>query len=247
MRNFSNIISKNVICKQSGQLVGFVFDVCICPKTKKVLGWIVCDEESQEDFFVEWKNVENIKDFVVVKDFSICEKNQILKTCNPLGKKIISSSGLFLGEVLDFEIERKRIVKVVTKFGEIWSKNLHKFDNNIIFFSTKRMRKKKRKHSFQPREIQQKVEILIQDFSIQKEDLQEKNTKIESPLKSNIIDKNSSIIGKTNHLIRGKQISFDIFGNGNELIAKSGDIVSEKIIQKAKKHNKYNLLVHSCK
>lgn len=234
MENLSNLISKKVIAYNQGECVGFVVDVCIDSKTYYIKGFLVCDEESENVNFLDIKNVFSISEFIVIKDVTVLEFGEFIDTNNPVGKLVLTLGGDSLGRVKDVQIEGKKVTKLITKTCEIGVKNICDFSGTYLFFSEKRIKKNNIKNNFpKAKNINNKVKI---QSNFDKK-INDKNNLYQIPFKSSISFAD----------IIGKMATNDVFGMNNEIIIKKDQIITEKIIKKAKKHNKLNILYFSSK
>ena len=63
-------ISKIVVELSSGKKIGFVLDVCVDWLSCKKVGFVIVDEESQNEYFVAIEDIKlSTKDFVFVEGF----------------------------------------------------------------------------------------------------------------------------------------------------------------------------------
>ncbi len=251
MDNLKNIISKNVLCKNCGDVVGYALNIAFNKRSKKFSGIVVVDNESEEEFFVNRSKIISSKDYVVINDFSTCLNYDDQKNFMPFGKKIISIDGVDLGRVKECFLQKKQCCFLVTEKAEINIKNIYNLDKKFLLFSPKKIIKKNEQKKIKNITIPkiQKVKILQEkkesekiNFTIKKEIKNElKKNDLILNSKNNIINENNNL----NYVLIGKIAKINVFGINNELIIKQGEKVNEKIIKKAKNHNKLNILANS--
>lgn len=161
--------------------------------------------------------------FISYKDMKIGECCIIDKTTallpfseqsyNPFGKSVYSSDGIFLGIVEDLELKGQKIAKIITNYCEISSKYISAAGDCLIF--------SKARHSKSIFKINRpKVEIMA--------------TPRPQPLTK---------IAMFPSMILDRVATNDVYGFNNEIIVRKGEKITQKIVEKAKKHNKINNLI----
>lgn len=225
MENLKNIFGKNVIALNLGENIGYILNVAFDEGLKKVLGYIVCDNESEEEFFLDLKAVKAESEAGVLVDsaMSLCINDT--DCSNPFGKMVLSDDGEPLGTVIDIVIRKNNVEKIITTKGEIFPKNIEIVGKNYVIFSKN---KKKRKNIIRIKSTVSlpKVEILSQ-----------KKAQATLPARAYV----------TPSRLLSKCATIDIFGLNNELIIKKGEKITQEKINKAKKHNKLNYLIFNSK
>ena len=230
MERLSNLISKNVLSLEEGECVGYVLNVSFDIDRLEITGLLICDEESELVKFLDIKNVLYNNDFIVVKNTDVLSFGENIDCVNPISKGVVSEKGEKLGRVCDIEINNKKIVKLITEKGEINPKNIINLGAKILIFSEKN--KKRKKYNYFP-----KIKT-------------ENNVKVGIFENKNTIENNNQIPFKSTlspQKLIGRIILSDIYGFNNELIAKKNQIITDKIIKIAKKHNKINYLLFNSK
>ena len=241
MENLSNLISKQVISVEEGVCVGYVLNAVIDSKTLKLGGFLVVDEESEKVNFLDYKNILAVNDFIMIKNSDMLSFGDNIDSNSPVGKLVLTEIGEIVGRVIDLEIDDRNILKLITDKCEINSKIIFNFETNYLFINLKR---KKRKNKIQfPKiidELDNKVIIEGKKEEKIKNNLTEKRATKKTyqiPFKAGV-----STIG-----LIGKRAVMDIFGKNNEIIARKNEIITQKIINKAKKHGRENYLIFNCR
>lgn len=235
MEKLSEIISKKVISTGEGQEVGYV----LCPifEDKNLLGFSVCDEESELEKFLSIDDLLFCKDEVFIPSI-FCMQNVIVEEgVSPLGKLVFSDDGQCLGRVEECFLEKNKIKKLQTNLCEIMQKNIACLGKDFVIF--KKNNKKSIKNNKKSQKNTKITEILPKVEILNKIDNENNflNFSLALPIKA--IANKSTVVGK--------KLTKDVYGFNNELIGKENQIITEKMIKKAVKHNKYNFLLFCCK
>jgi len=218
-------LGKKVISIEDGKYLGYVLDVCVDVYDFSVYGYLICDEETENVNFINLKDIANIDNYVMVENSRKIGFGENVVSNNPIGKNVITDDGYDIGQVVNAEINKNKIKKIITNKCEIFFSYLN-IDGEIIIFSNKKKKKKINNKKFNNLEISSTQKIFIQN-----------KEEITIPYKTSLIP--SKIIGKI--------CLCDIFGQNKEIIAKKNQIINDKIIKMAKKHNKLNILAFNSK
>lgn len=205
-------ISKQVISLEDKKVVGYILRPYIDFKSLKKIGYILVDEESEQEYFLKNEDILKKKTFFLIKNINFLE---IFNNFDNFRKRVISVDGDDFGQVRSFVFERNALKKLVTDKGEISSRYINEVGENLIILSFKRKKKK----AF-PRAIKEdmKVEIMEKKFDL------------------------PPVINLSSKYYLGKTASKTLLGINHELIVKEGAVVTKQIFEKAKKHNKINEL-----
>lgn len=234
MERISNIISKKVVSIEESLCVGYVLDVCVDTNKKMVEGYLVCDESNEVINFLSTKNMLANNDYIIIKNINMLEFGDLVEPKNPIGKEILDENGFSLGRVIDFEVENGKILKLISKKCEINPKHIIDFNGDFLIFSQSKKKPIKKEFNFKNLNKQDLQKVEIQSFILEKK---ENLNSVQIPFKSRIL---------TNNLL-GRILINDVFGLNNELIGRKNEIINEKIIKKAKSHNKVNHLFFNSK
>ncbi len=229
MEKLTNYISKKVISIEEGKYVGYVLDVLIDNDLNKVEGLIVADEESEQNFILDYKKIINhSENLIMISSLHDLNFTVLENFNNPMGKIVLDRNGINLGRVEEVYIDGQNIKKIVTNKCEFWRKYIYSFSENYIIFGLKRNKIRKNNYF---KNITNNSQILPK-VSIEEYKMTNKNNQSISPYK---------LYAQQEKLL-GRKIVCDILGYNNELVAKKDDIINQKIINKAKIHNKLSLL-----
>ena len=231
MEKLSEIISKNIYAIDEGKMVGYI----LCPVFEDCFlqGYIVCDDEVEQEKFLSSKDiVSSTKQAMFINSIFDMQNVEIITAISPLGKLVFDNQGTNFGRVEECFIENNYIKKLQTNLCEIMQKNISTIGQDCVIFNKNKKNRKKTIKNYN-KNINlitklPKVEILNK--------IENKNEMLEfsSTLPIKAVANKSKLIGK--------KITKDILGFNNEIIAKQDEIITEKIIKKANKHNKINLL-----
>ena len=235
MEKLSEIISKKVISIGEGEEVGYI----LCPifEDKNLLGFSVCDEESELEKFLSIDDLSFCGDEVFIPSIFCMQNVTVEEGVSPLGKLVYSSEGQCLGRVEECFLEKNKIKKLQTNLCEIMQKNIAQIGKDFVIFQKNNKKSiknaKKSQKNIKLTEILPKVEIL------NKIENENNYLNFSSTLPIKVIANKCSVIGK--------KLTKDVYGFNNELIGKENQIITEKMIKKAVKHNKYNFLLFCSK
>lgn len=227
MENLTNHIGKIVLSLDNATRLGYILDLSFDESIASFLGYVVVDEESENEFFLPVGEVKAIGDCIFVTDETSFE-SQVFDTNNPYGKQVYSTDGTDLGRVCGLKFIGKKIDKIITEKCEIKQKFILCQSKNAIIFAKNKKNNKKNKKIKQKLINIPKIEIMaMQNISEQ-----------------NVLPPKVSLIPS---MIVNKRATQDILGLNQELIVKKDEIITQKLIEKAKRHNKLNYLIFNCK
>ena len=211
-------ISKKVVDFQSGKIVGYVLDYALDFQNFSQVGFFVVDEETEGEFLLSFENIKSVGDVIFIDGVSSLEfVSQRQKSL--IGFEIFDENATSFGVVEKVEVERRKVLKVITDKCEILPRMIKFVGDDCVFLKGKQNRKK-RKSVFDLSSDEIRV-------SIQSEKLEDF-----APEKLNL----------SFRFFAGKMSTVDVFGYNNERIIAKNEIISKNIFEKAKKHNKLNEL-----
>ncbi len=235
MEKISKLISKKVISLEEAKEVGYVLNVILDENVKVYKGLIIVDEESENSFVLPRENIYSVgEDTIVIENSAKLQFNISDNTNNPIGKLVYDSHGNSLGRVVDVELQGKTVKKIITNLCEFPQRYLRKSGDNFIIFGSKK--RKKNVDEF-PSGAVQTFSSLPKVVIAGPETGDINFIRPEAPVR---------LYASTNMLL-GKIVTNDIIGFNNEIIARKNDVINQKIINKAKAHNKFNLLSYYSK
>ncbi len=228
MEKVSSLVSKKVISLDDASQVGYVLNVIFDDRVKFFTGLIIVDDESENSFVLDREDIYSIGDeTIMIKSARALQFNISSITNNPVGKVVYDSHGNNLGRVIDVDIKGKTVKKIITNMCEFPQRFIRKSGENFIIFGAYKSEKnrsfKEEVGSFKGLE---KTEVRITNFVVVQPQTPESPAKIFANPK----------------LLIGRIVTNDILGYNNELIAEKNDVINQKILNKAKLHNKMNLL-----
>ena len=235
MERLTEIISKKIISQEEGVCVGYILCPLIDFQTMSVYAFLVCDESEEKIKYLDFKSILSVNEFVMIKNSNMLAFGENYQNNSPIGKQVISLDGINLGRVIEIYLNNKKIQKLITEKSEICPQYISLWDGEYLIFSEKRIKRKKI-NNFQriDKNIVQKVEIQNNKYA---ENTTKKNISVQLPYKANI----------SSQKLIGKIAICDILGFNNELIVKKNEVITDRIITVAKKHNKLNHLLINCK
>ena len=225
MKKISDLISKSVYSLSSGAKIGYVLNVEFSSSLDKLLEVIVVDDETEMEGKVEIGQLVFGRDAIFLKNTSSLSYGYENNYTNPIGKLVFDKKGSNLGVVKDIVIQGKKVICIVTEKLTFAPKNIcvNGFDVLIVFG-------KKQKEPV---------------FNFKNKFSNEQLVKIPETVNASIMTP-AKITPNVQSLI-GKMATRDILGLNNELIIKKHEIITQKKIIEAKKHNKLNILFYNCK
>ncbi len=225
MEKITNYISKKVISLDDGDMVGYVLNVFFDENIKTFNGLIVIDEESENEFALPRADIVSVGEDCVMIENSLKLKYNISSSNNPIGKLVYDAHGNMLGRVTDIEVAGRWVRKIITDKCEFPQRYIRTAGEKYIIYGNPK--KKDRVDNFPTlKEISLSNGLINENVHIQE------GQKIKNP---------TILLANPNILI-GKMVTNDILGLNNEVVARKFDIIDKNMINKAKLHNKINLL-----
>ena len=237
-KNASRFISLKVLDLQNRQEVGYVLDICFDDSLKKLVGFIVADEESERENFLPIKDVKVFgQDCLFIDDAFSTQLSYDMPSNNPIGKMVYDDKGCLLGKVKEVSID-KTGGRLQLESCELPSSRICCNGNNYLVFGKKIRKNNIKSAKFNTSNVDlPKVEVQSVASAINAKIGGRTQGRVESPSK----------ITLTPTALLNKMAAEDIYGLNNEIIIKKGQIINQKILEKAKKHGKINLLIINSK
>ena len=205
-------IAKKVIAVGEKRYIGYVLKPCIDFKFLKKTGYIVVDEESEQEYFVALENIKKIDDCLLIESANVLE---YVGDSGEFRKKVLSNIGEDYGRVKGYVFERRILKKIVTDKCEINARFICDYGEEILFISFARKKKKF------PRAKKEDAVVTIME-----------KKEVALP----------AVINLSQSYYLGKVAFKTLLGMNNELIVKEGGKITKQIFDKAKKHNRLNEL-----
>lgn len=219
----TNLFGKQVYSLYEGEVVGTISDAYFNKNLTKISAFKIFDNEENE-FLLTISNIKAFKDCIVITN-----KNKLEIFVNseisPLFKEVIDENANFCGLIIDAELNNNdgNILNFVTdKNINLNPENIY-LRKNFIYYS--------------------KINVLMQNYK-------PKAHKIESLTEINvkILTENNKLnflpqkVQYNPQLLLGKQAKNDLLGINKEIIIKANQIITQKTIDDATKHNRINQL-----
>lgn len=214
----SDIISKKVYAIEEGNETGYVLNFSLDEKNAKLKFLVVATLFEENEMILKVQDIVAISDeavFVTSEKQLSFDANAFAN--NPIGKKVFSVSGDYLGKVVEVELQKDVTKKIITQSCEILPKYIYSSGRDCLFFSKNKKKIKTKKNG----EIDTKV--TIQNVAV--------------PYKQKF--QGEELIGKV--------IVKDILDDNHFLIFKKNTVISPKILIKAKEKRLFKALLDNSK
>lgn len=223
--NLTNLFGKQVFALYEGEIVGTVVEAIYNSDYTKVVSLKLFDNDEIE-YEIKIKNIKAINDCIIISNKNklnifIGKLNQ-----NPFFKEVIDQDAKHYGKIVDCKIESTgKILHFLTdKQNELLPENIN-LRNNFIYYSKDKFVAK----NYKPKQkvvTLDKIKVNILNF--------EKNQDISNFAPSKLQYNPSSLVGKV--------AKNTLFGLNNEVIIKANQIITQKTLDDATRHNRLNQL-----
>ncbi len=132
-------IGKKVVALLEKKVVGFVLKPFINFRLLKKTGYVVVDDESEQEYFVGFENIKKIDDCVLIESSNALE---YLGESGEFRKRVLSVAGEDLGRVREYAFRYRVLKKVVTDKCEISAKNISDVGDDVLFVNFSKKRRK---------------------------------------------------------------------------------------------------------
>ena len=132
-------IAKQVVSVEEKKCVGYVLKPYIDFKNFKKSGYIIVDEETEQEYFVNMDFVKTSANYLLIeseKNLELCGESEELR------KKVISDTGEDFGRISNFVFSGKTLKKVITDKCEVGTRNIVDSGDDVLFVSFKRKKRK---------------------------------------------------------------------------------------------------------
>lgn len=226
MLKLTDIISKPVVSIFECKHIGIIENVLFDKSKKNVKFLIIYNEKDDIEYAINPKSIINFDNYFLIKNTSVlCLKSdldlQLNNFENLINKNVVNVNGESLGNVKEILIDQKFKLNSIetTKNLTISVNHILKIEDIVLYSENKiNIQKYKTKITFKNNEIE--VPILVQDI------------KPKLPIKATINEK----------LLLNRVVYNNIY-NGSEAIIKSNSIITNSVIETAKKYGKLKELV----
>lgn len=220
----TEIFGKQVYSLYEGALIGTINGATFNQSLTKIKSFILFDQDENEHELY-FSNIKALSDHVIISNKTKLNYFLSATSQSPMQKEIVDNSAKCRGKLIDAEINQNGSVECfITNNNEKLKPSYLYHRKDFIFCSEKK--------------------VCMSKFKPQKYDILE--TKIKVRILENSIDTNflpTKIKFNPNSII-GKVAKSDLLGKNNEVIIKSNQQITEKIIDLASQHNRLNQLFY---
>ena len=218
MLNFTSIVGKSVIALSNGKIVGTMLSAKLNRSLTRLRYYeLFCDDDGETYFFSE-KSVSSIIDAVVITSENRLT-NSLEDECAdcPINLPVYTTRGKFVGKVSDILLDKTTVMKIVVGEWRLSPSLVKAKSDNLVVID----------HDYYENELCGAVESA--------------DTTTPTPASTNSVIPNRSFL-------LGRKVNNDIvLRDGNGFLARSGDIVDEKMLARASGSGKLLLLASNIK
>ena len=223
--NLTNLFGKQVFSLYEGEIIGTIVEAIYNSDYSKVISLKIFDQEEIE-YEIKLQNIKAISDCVIIANKTKLNfyLNKNLPT--PFFKDVIDQGAKQYGKIIDCIIEQNGQIKhfLTDKNQELLPEYIY-LRNNFIYYSNQKLSIK----SIKPRQNAKALnEIKVNVLSFNT-----KETKSDF-LPSRLQYNPTSLLGKV--------AKDSLLGINNEVIIKANQIITEKTLDDASRHNRLNQL-----
>ena len=235
MFKLSNIVGKPIISLYNGQIEGIITNAIFDKKLQKVKYFLIINETNDETLELNstllTKDIYHIgQDAIVIKNNSYIMYSNLSDetklSINPINCDIFTTLGEKIGVVKDviFDEHFNVINLELADNNTISIKNIANYSNELIIMQD------------------ETKSINISKFGYKKPKIQNTNEVVKILRKDNQLSTRPTTLPQKitirTDLMIGRTINENIYSQSKEIIAKKGTIISQKIIDNAKKYGK---------
>ncbi len=221
MKKISDVISKPVF-KTNGQKYGYVIAVELSVDCTKLTSLIIVDDESETQAKIDASEIVYGKDAIFLKTEPIFV--EAYNFSSPINKMVYDKNAKSFGRVEEVFLRSNKIVGISTNQLCFLPKNISVNGESAVILFGKKQKRKAFDFNLAKLQPEQYVEI--------------------TEAQTQIVPYRVELTGKS---LIGKIATRDILGLNNELIIKKHEVITQKKLNEAKRHNKLNLLFYNCK
>lgn len=223
--NLTNLFGKQIYSIYEGEMVGTVLSANYNKDNTKILSLNIFDDDENE-FNLPLGGIKAMGDLIIISNKNKLEQPVAKAKTSPISIIVIDENGKNYGIIVDAKIDNGGIIEylITSTNAQILPKNLH-FRKDFALFSENNVKIA----NFRPRHKKtnlENIKVSILDFNENKN----QTNFVPSKIKYNP----DSILGK---IAKG-----DLYGLNNEVIIKTNQVITEKIISDAERHNRLNQL-----
>lgn len=232
MLSLTNLVGKSVISIADGKIVGTMLGAKFNRSLKNLRYFeLFCDDDGKKSLFSP-KSVASIIDAVVLQNGNKLISPDTVTDCAPcpINLPVYTALGKFIGRVSDIILDKTAVVSICA--GELTfspSQIKSKSDNLIVI-----------DHEVRETKINTVADAVVEqsEFSLSEPIM----------LKSSFSANASDNVNSAYSFLLGRKVAVDIVLNGGGLVlARSGDIIDERMIARASENGKMLLLASNAR
>jgi sporulation protein YlmC with PRC-barrel domain len=199
--NVCDLISKKVYSIYEGNEIGYVLNVSFDSELTKLDYLVVVSLYEENEMILKFQDVIQMNnEAVFINSEKLLSFDVNAFPNNPIGKKIFSVKGEFMGRVEDVEISKNFVKKIIGSQCEIMPKNIFSIGNDCMFFSKNKIKKSK------IIEKNKEINVNIQKISFPYKQKCQGDNLLGKKILSDILDKNHIVSYKKNTIVTPKII-----------------------------------------
>lgn len=223
--NLTNIFGKQVFALYEGEIVGTICGAIFNRELTKVSSLKMFDMEENE-YEIKFSSIKAMSDCVIIanKEKLLMYLDKPKKT--PMFKPVITENAEDLGKIIDCDISQNGQINsfITDKAKKLVSSDIY-LRNNFVYYS--------------------KVKLLNKNIYPKKNVTSLENIKVNILTFDNKLVNENFVPSKLQYntdSILGKMAKATLFGVNNEVIIRANQIINEKTIEDATRHNRLNQL-----
>ncbi|MBE7074729.1 MAG: hypothetical protein E7376_01960 [Clostridiales bacterium] len=221
----SNLFGKQVFALYEGEIIGTIIDANFNASFNKVLSLKLFDMEENE-FELKINNIKAIGECIILSNKTKLNIFLDRQKKSPMFKPVIDENANLFGKIIDCEIDEKgNVLYYLTDTQTQLSADNIYIRKNFVYYCT---------NKFVADNLKPRVKVNSLD-NIKVNILQFENSKSYDNIVPSKLQYNTDTI-------LGKVAKSNLFGVNNEIIIKANQVINEKTIEDATRHNRLNQL-----
>ena len=226
----SKLLGKPVISIYNGKLEGYVKNVLVDKKLKKLVCLELFDDETQEEKLVEMKNMYSTNnDAIMLKndEYVLLENTVFHDHINPIGFKVYTINGKYENRVKDLTFDDKLNIKEIYLQNNetLLKENILNLGDNLII---KKDNLKVKLSTFKPRLKISEIEVLEE----------QKVTALEQENLKPVKTQPNKILTAGYEFLIGRRVGQNIYSDTKQLLVKKNSKINSQVIDIASKNGK---------
>lgn len=197
--NASEIISKKVFSIEEGCEVGYVLNFSLDKQLSKLDFLTIVSLYEENEFVLKTEDISSISnEAVFIRSSSLLNFDTNIEEVNPIGKKIFTVKGEFLGKAIDVEIYRGKVKKIIGSTCEILPKHIYSSGRDCIFFSKTKLKKEKERNN------ESRVKVEIQKVALPFKEKRQGTDIVGKTIFRDVLDENHFVVFRKNQVVTPK-------------------------------------------